>query len=70
LRETYLELAASVDAGTFVPNGGWHDACGPFVEQIRPKVVDADGDLVPNPDYASVDLDDLADGLLDVYKSR
>jgi glucose/mannose transport system substrate-binding protein len=70
LRETYLELAASVDAGTFVPNGGWHDACGAFVEQIRPKVVDADGDLVPNPDYASVDLDDLADGLLDVYKSR
>jgi ABC-type glycerol-3-phosphate transport system substrate-binding protein len=70
LRETYEEMQAAVDAGTFIESGGWRDECGPIVRRLRPKLVNADGELVDNPDLEMNDLEAMADELLEVYQNR
>lgn len=68
LRSTYEELQAAVDAGTFITAAGWFDDVGFIVEQMRPKVVNADGDLVENPDFEGTDIEALTDEAMEYYR--
>lgn len=66
LRSTYEELQAAVADGTFLPAGGWFDV-GQIVAKLRPKFVNADGELVENPDFEETDIDALTDEALEYY---
>lgn len=67
LRSTYLELQAAVDDNTFMPAAGWFDEVVFVVAKLRPKFVNAAGDLVDNPDFETIDLDALADEMMPYY---
>jgi ABC-type glycerol-3-phosphate transport system substrate-binding protein len=68
LRKTYEEMQAAIDDGTFLPNGGWLAEVSSVVAKLRPKFVNADGDLVENPDFEGTDIEALADEMMEFYK--